>query len=71
MKSKVMMTIVFLFFYSMASSIVVAQDYMTDSGEIREVNDGEAMTDSGEIEDVGDGEDYMTDTGEIEDLSNN
>ena len=71
MKSKVMMLIVFIFFYSVSSSLVLAQDYMTDSGEVREVEDGEVMTDSGEIEEVGADEEYMSDSGEIEDIWNN
>ncbi|MBF0252464.1 MAG: hypothetical protein HQL29_01480 [Candidatus Omnitrophica bacterium] len=48
---------------------VYAEEYMTDSGEIRETVDGDAMTDSGEIEEIGEDGDYMTDSGEVEETS--
>ncbi len=63
--------IIFLIFgiFMLGCIALAEEDYMTDSGEIREVEDGEAMTDSGEIEDVGDSGEYMTDSGEVEDIS--
>ncbi len=63
--------IIFLIFgiFMLGCVALAEEDYMTDSGEIREVEDGEAMTDSGEIEDVGDSGEFMTDSGEIEDIS--
>ena len=45
------------------------EDYMTDSGEIREVSDGQIMTDSGRIEDVGSDGEFMTDSGAISEVS--
>lgn len=44
------------------------EEYMTESGEMRDVVDGDIMTDSGEIEEVGSGGDYMTDSGEERDV---
>jgi hypothetical protein len=40
------------------------EEYMTDSGEVRESHDGSYMTDSGEIGEFSDEGDYMTDSGE-------
>lgn len=45
------------------------EEYMTDSGEVREVEGGEVMTDSGEMEDVDDDGEYMTDSGEVRSIS--
>ena len=45
------------------------EDYMTESGEVRQVTDGEIMTDSGEMEDVGPGGEYMMEDGEIGQVS--
>ena len=53
----------------MISVACADEDYMTDSGEIRQVVDGEVMTDSGEMEDVGSDGDYMTDSGETRNVS--
>ena len=51
---------------SVGGYAVAEEDYMTDSGEVRQVSDGEEMTDSGEIEEVSDDE-SMTDSGEVRD----
>ncbi|MFC1480138.1 hypothetical protein ACFL5Y_01675 [Candidatus Omnitrophota bacterium] len=49
---------------------VEKEEYMTDSGEIRNVLPGdEIMTDSGQIRDVSKDGDYMTDSGEIEQVT--
>ena len=40
------------------------EEYMTDSGEVRDSNNGSYMTDSGEIGEFSDEGDYMTDSGE-------
>ena len=63
--------IIFLIFgiFMLGCIALAEEDYMTDSGEMGEVEDGEAMTDSGEIEDVGDSGEFMTDSGETEDIS--
>jgi hypothetical protein len=45
------------------------EEYMTDSGEVGDVVDGQVMTDSGEMEDVDDDGEYMTDSGEISSVS--
>ena len=44
------------------------KEYMTESGEIKKVSEGEIMTDSGKIEEVGDGGEYMTDSGEVREV---
>lgn len=50
-------------------NVFAEEDYMTESGEIREVEEGEVMTDSGELEEVGPGGEYMTDSGAIGEVS--
>ena len=43
-------------------------EYMTDSGEIRDPVFGDVMTDSGELEEVDDDGGYMTDSGEVREV---
>ncbi len=61
---------VLLFMFSLRVPVAAAEeDYMTDSGEVREADDSEIMEDSGEIEQVDDSGEYMDDSGEVEDVS--
>ncbi|GEM_PF-6567986 len=53
----------------LSCNVQAEEDYMTESGEIGQVEDGEAMTESGELEEVGSGTEYMTDSGAIEQMS--
>jgi len=53
----------------LSCNVVAEEDYMTESGEIRQVEDGEVMTDSGELEEVGSGGEYMTDSGAMREVS--
>jgi len=55
--------------FALSFPVCAQEEYMTDSGEIRDVEDGEVMTESGEIEDVGDDGEYMDDSGEIDYVS--
>jgi len=50
------------------SPALADEEYMTDSGEIRETSDDEVMNDSGELSEVDEGE-YMTDSGEMNEVS--
>lgn len=53
----------------LSCNVLADEEYMTESGEIRQVEDGEVMTDSGQLEEVGPGGEYMTDSGEIREVS--
>ncbi|MFC1570650.1 hypothetical protein ACFL4E_02590 [Candidatus Omnitrophota bacterium] len=68
---KYMCVIIFLIGIFMFSALGSAdEEYMTESGEMRDVVDGDIMTDSGEIEEVGSDGGYMTDSGEMRDVYN-
>ncbi len=69
MKKYMCAAILVLSILMMTCSVMAEEEYMTESGEMRDVVDGEVMTDSGEIEEVGSDGGYMTDSGEERDVS--
>ena len=69
MKKYICAVILILGIFVIACSAMAEEEYMTESGEMRDVVDGDIMTDSGEIEEVGSDGDYMTDSGEMRDVS--
>ena len=59
--------IILMVFISMALNVrvIAAQECITDSGEILEVEDGDVGTDPGDIEDTGPESEYYTVSGEV------
>ena len=69
MKSIALFVLLFFCVSMTGIQVFAEEDYMTESGEVRQVTDGEIMTDSGEMEDVGPGGEYMMEDGEIGQVS--
>ena len=68
MKKYICIVFLILGIFILGVATYADEEYMTESGEMRDVEGGEIMTDSGEVEEVGSDGDYMTDSGEERDV---